>query len=321
MDDDGETKSYREVAELERQKRVSMIEDIFGAPDPLSQNPEQKPAPQSENSGAASYPKPTNVHEGHRQRLRRALRYDAGLDSLSDVGLIETLLSFLIPRVDVNPIAHALIEKFESVLGVLSATADELVTVQGMTRSAAEVVSGLSSLNIWGSSGEIRIVTHADAANFFSSLYRGGNCGGTYAAYLDGGFRLFATEKYEGRRLIPLAKIVASVSRYAARYVIISRLESEIISGKFALIEDVRSAAQTLELVGAKLIDCLLFTDYGYYTPGAALAAGTTAEFSIMPLYAFSYSPELSRKLGEEAPDSEDGGLFAEREYADTFAP
>lgn len=81
-----------------------------------------------------------SVHEGHRQRMRRQLQ-TSGMDSLSDVQVLEVLLYYAIPRADTNPLAHRLLERFGSLSGVLEAAPDELVKVDGMGQAAAQLIS------------------------------------------------------------------------------------------------------------------------------------------------------------------------------------
>lgn len=86
-----------------------------------------------------------SVHEGHRQRMRRQLQ-TSGMDSLSDVQVLEVLLYYAIPRADTNPLAHRLLERFGSLSGVLEAAPDELVQVEGMGQSAAQLISLIPQL-------------------------------------------------------------------------------------------------------------------------------------------------------------------------------
>lgn len=48
-----------------------------------------------------------SIHDGHRDRMRRQLK-TSGMDSLSDVQVLEVLLYYAAPRGDTNPTAHAL---------------------------------------------------------------------------------------------------------------------------------------------------------------------------------------------------------------------
>ena len=68
---------------------------------------------------------------GHRGRLRRRL-LDQGGESLADYEVIEFLLFAAQARGDTKTTAKALLRRFGSLGGVLSAGPDELKTVEGM---------------------------------------------------------------------------------------------------------------------------------------------------------------------------------------------
>ena len=86
-----------------------------------------------------------SIHDGHRQRLKERFLTE-GLDSFSEVQVLELLLFYAIPRKDTNPIAHALLHKFGSLDGVLHADVEQLQQVEGVGESAALLLSLLSSL-------------------------------------------------------------------------------------------------------------------------------------------------------------------------------
>lgn len=76
------------------------------------------------------------IHKGHRQRLKdRFLR--EGLDNFEELYVLELLLYYCIPRVDTNPIAHALLDYFGSLTAVFEATPEELKRVPGIGDNAA----------------------------------------------------------------------------------------------------------------------------------------------------------------------------------------
>ena len=85
-----------------------------------------------------------NVHENHRQRLRE--KFLKNPDSLNKHELLELLLFYAIPRKNVNPLAHQLLDKFGSVNGVLSASANELLSVDGMGESTSAFITTLGKL-------------------------------------------------------------------------------------------------------------------------------------------------------------------------------
>lgn len=64
-------------------------------------------------------------HHGHRERVRKRLQTE-GLDNFQPHEVLELLLSYAIPRRNVNPLAHALVKRFGSLQGVLKADLEEL---------------------------------------------------------------------------------------------------------------------------------------------------------------------------------------------------
>lgn len=80
------------------------------------------------------------MHEGHRQRMREQIK-KGGMDSLSDVQILEVALYFTHPRRDTNEIAHLLLERFGSLSGVLEAPRSELLKIDGVGEAAADLLN------------------------------------------------------------------------------------------------------------------------------------------------------------------------------------
>ena len=72
-------------------------------------------------------------YHGHRQRLRDRFLSDMG-ENLPDYELLELLLFYSIPRVDVKPLAKELIEAFGSFGDVLNAEPERLVEFEKVTQ-------------------------------------------------------------------------------------------------------------------------------------------------------------------------------------------
>ena len=85
-----------------------------------------------------------NVHENHRQRLRD--KFLANPNSLNKHEVLELLLFYAIPRKNVNPLAHMLLDKFGSLNSVLSASADELKSLDGMGDGTAAYITTLGKI-------------------------------------------------------------------------------------------------------------------------------------------------------------------------------
>lgn len=81
-----------------------------------------------------------NIHQNHRSRMRETIR-KTGIDSVSDVNLLEYLLFYSIPRKNTNEIAHRLLDAFGSLNGVFNASYDRLLEVEGMGESSALLIS------------------------------------------------------------------------------------------------------------------------------------------------------------------------------------
>ena len=75
-------------------------------------------------------PSPVSA-EGHRARVRARL-LTAGPDAIADHELLELMLFLALPRRDTKPIARALLTRFGSFAGVISAPVADLRTVDGL---------------------------------------------------------------------------------------------------------------------------------------------------------------------------------------------
>jgi len=81
----------------------------------------------------------------HRKRLRERFER-AGGKGLHDYELIELLLTYAVPRVDVKPVAKALIKRFGGVSGVMDAGLDDLQSVKGLGPTSAILIRAVKEL-------------------------------------------------------------------------------------------------------------------------------------------------------------------------------
>ena len=79
---------------------------------------------------------------GHRHRLRQKL-LENGPESFADYELMELLLALALPRIDVKPLAKALIKQFGGFAGALAAEPAELGKIKGMGEGA---IAGLKTV-------------------------------------------------------------------------------------------------------------------------------------------------------------------------------
>ncbi len=81
-----------------------------------------------------------NLHEGHRARLVD-LASKAGVDAMSDVQVVEFFLTYIFPRGDVNPLAHRLLDKFETFTQIVEADINDLMSVKGINERSAKKIT------------------------------------------------------------------------------------------------------------------------------------------------------------------------------------
>ena len=78
----------------------------------------------------------SSVHEGHRQRMKRQFAEHGG-EGMNDIQFLEMLLFYAIPRSDTNELAHALLERYGTIRGVLNAEESDLRKVPGVGEGTA----------------------------------------------------------------------------------------------------------------------------------------------------------------------------------------
>lgn len=86
------------------------------------------------------------IHGGHRQRMKDRFM-DHGLDNFSDHNVLELLLFFAMPRRDVNPLAHKLINHFGSLAAVFDANREELMKIDGIGDNTATLIMLIPSIS------------------------------------------------------------------------------------------------------------------------------------------------------------------------------
>lgn len=80
-----------------------------------------------------------SMHTGHRERMRNRFMVE-GLDSFADHEVLELLLYAAHTQCDTNAMAHALINTFGSLRGVLEASPEALMQVRGIGSQAAALI-------------------------------------------------------------------------------------------------------------------------------------------------------------------------------------
>jgi len=106
--------------------------------------------------------------EGHRKRLRERFER-SGFEGFHDHEVLELLLSFVIPRRDVKPLAKELLHEFGSLAAVFDASPVSLKQMPGIGPQAAVLIAAVPRLfdryqrDRWGSDNKERVISTGDA--------------------------------------------------------------------------------------------------------------------------------------------------------------
>ena len=83
-----------------------------------------------------------SIHDHHRERMYERVRKN-GFEGFSDHEVLEYMLYFALPRIDTNPLAHALIDHFGGYAQVLEASEEELRAVPGIGPASARLIHSI----------------------------------------------------------------------------------------------------------------------------------------------------------------------------------
>ena len=90
------------------------------------------------------------IHAGHREKMRDRFIREKGFENYEDHQILELLLFYANARGDTNPLAHQLLEEFGSLKGVLEARPEQLMTVKGIGKQQAVLISMVVPLTrVW----------------------------------------------------------------------------------------------------------------------------------------------------------------------------
>ena len=204
-----------------------------------------------------------SVHDGHRGRLRRQL-LESGLDSFSDVQVLELLLGFAIARKDVNPLAHALLEEFGSLHGVLEAHPLDLQRVDGVGENTAALLTMMPQLLrryaiSANRTGRI-ITTTEEAGNYLIPYFLGAKGEEVYLLCLDAKCKVLDCRRMFSGSInnvsINVRRVVEEALRHRATSVILAHNHTSGIALPSRDDEESTSIVQAaLEAVGIQLVD------------------------------------------------------------------
>ena len=198
---------------------------------------------------------------------------ESGLEGFADHEALELLLFYAIPRRDTNPIAHALINRYESLSKVLNAPVEELASVEGIGENAAVLIRLVSQLNQKAGlpSGKKPVVIRStvEAGNYLVRRFAGERGETAFELCLDRKGKLLSCKRLgQGGDLsvnFDIRQLVANALLFSASSVILAHNhpsgEAAPSHSDYAATERVRAALRAVDI---ELADHIIVADSDY---------------------------------------------------------
>lgn len=115
-----------------------------------------------------------NCHAGHRERVYETLKA-CNFEPVQEHIMLEFLLFDCFKRIDTNPLAHRLINKFGNFCNVFEAKEEDIAKVHGMGKASARILKNFYRFKNYFSkckrSIKLKLTTPKDYANFFKDKF------------------------------------------------------------------------------------------------------------------------------------------------------
>ena len=209
------------------------------------------------------------IHDGHRSRMKQEF-LQGGLTHFSEPRALELLLFYSRMQGDVNPTAHALLDAFGSLAGVLDADPQELMSVPGVGENTAvllKLIPALAAKYLASrTSAETIIRNSSDLHDLFAPYFFGARNELSFLACFDSKLKLLGVRKIsEGgpneTNIGPRQIATAALSYNASAVVLAHNHPSGLASPSDDDISTTRYLFQVLRGLGIVLYDHVILAD------------------------------------------------------------
>lgn len=208
-----------------------------------------------------------NVHEGHRQRMKKYFVQN-GFKGLEEHQILEMILFYAVPRKDTNLMAHRLLDRYGSIAKVCDAPVDILKNDFGLSESTAVLLKMIPEMaRVYSESKHTAEIIDIDnAADILRSKFIGANVEKVALALGTANGRLIMCDIVcEGSITateMPIRKIVDLALRHNAKFAYVAHNHpSELCLPSRPDLETTRTLSETLCSIGVVLADHIIFTD------------------------------------------------------------
>jgi DNA repair protein RadC len=192
------------------------------------------------------------------------------MESFADHEIIELLLFFTVPRKDVNPIAHRLLNEFGSLSGVLDANIESLEKVDGISHRTAIMLNLFPSLlrryNLDKLQPRSALNSTEKSCEYARALMLGKSTETCYLLCLDNRNHLikaaFISEGTPNELMLNPRNIVrAAIKHDASSIILVHNHPRGKIEPSFEDLNCTRKIALALGVINIPLIDHIIVTD------------------------------------------------------------
>lgn len=230
----------------------------------------ERSAEKATNKSSAA--RPESIHAGHRKRMReRFLR--GSMDDLAPHELLELILGYAAPRIDVNPLAHRLINRFGSLSGVMEASPEELMAEEGMGECATCLLRLFPAVTRRCAMDQTEKITVFDTVDklvtFLRPRFTGVTVEQVYLILLDNGMHMI------GSHVVAAGSVNCSAVtvRHIAELCLFSHASAAVLAHNHpkgmavpsgADIEVTQQIESALSLLGVPLLEHLVITEFSF---------------------------------------------------------
>lgn len=222
------------------------------------------------------------LHAGHRSRMRRRFLTN-GLDGFSDHEVLELLLFYAVPRQDVNPMAHLLLDKFGSLPEVLSASEEELCTVHGVGPKIARFLTLIPGVLLKTercllTPSRTPLRAPADLTALMSRRSARPAPGDIYVMPLDANYNVLAVYPYAAFDELDVRELALLCLNLNSRAVVLAEcMDDPAAFLSYRRIEELATLQSALHTLDIRLVD------YYRFEPECATPRSSVRDGSLLP--------------------------------------
>ncbi|HNY25682.1 MAG TPA: DNA repair protein RadC [Alphaproteobacteria bacterium] len=207
--------------------------------------------------------KKSSYRLGHRERLRK--KFSEG--KLMDYELLELILTYAIPRCDVKPISHQLIESYGNLYNIITASSESLSKNKGVKENTAVLLKAIHEIMKRGGKDSLQskpiFHDYQKVSEYCKLMLYGKSIEEFHIMYLDSDFRLLSDDLHSSGTIdwaavYPREILKRALELNAGSIIMIHNHPQSMTSFSTQDIEITTDIKKLLETVNISLFDHLL---------------------------------------------------------------